>query len=31
VFDLDGDGMRDPATSNLFDQVLAFLEQHGMQ
>jgi len=30
VFDLDGDGMKDPAISNLFDQVLAFLEQHGV-
>jgi len=30
VFDLDGDGMRDPAISSLFDQVLAFLEQHGV-
>ena len=30
VFDLDGDGMRDPTISNLFDRVLAFLAQHGV-
>lgn len=28
VFDIDGEGMKDPAVSNLFDHVLAFLEQH---
>jgi acetyl esterase/lipase len=31
VFDIDGEGMEDPAVSEMFDQVLVFLEKQGMQ
>jgi acetyl esterase/lipase len=31
VFDIDGEGMKDPAVSELFAQVLRFLEKQGMQ
>jgi acetyl esterase/lipase len=31
VFDIDGEGMKDPAVSKVFDKVLAFLEKQGMQ
>lgn len=31
IFDIDGERMADPAISKLFNQVLDFLEKHGMQ
>jgi len=31
VFDIDSEGMKDPAIFEMFDQVLAFLKKHGMQ
>jgi hypothetical protein len=31
IFDIDGEGMKDPAVSETFDHVLVFLEKQGMQ
>jgi acetyl esterase/lipase len=31
VFDIDGEGMSDPAISRLFDRILAYFEKQGMQ
>jgi hypothetical protein len=31
IFDIDGEGMKDPAVSETFDQVLVFPEKQGMQ